>query len=317
MVMSQGRSQTDKQSENSVVQVAFLGLGTMGYPMAGHLAQNPAVHTTVYNRTASVSRRWKNAYAEYPVTVASSIAQAVKNADVVMSCLGNDQDVEEVYTGSVFKVARPGAVFVDHTTTSARLAETLADKAKACGSKFLDAPVSGGQAGAEQGALAVMVGGDKEALHQIKPILASYAKAITYVGKSGGGQRCKMVNQLCVAGVLQGLSEGLSLAKRVGISADVVLQALQEGAGSSWQMIHRTTSMMEDQFDFGFAVGWMRKDLGLCLDEAQEYGLDLPLARMVDGIYQQLQELGFQRSDTSVLIKQFDLPRLNDSRDAT
>ncbi len=285
-------------------RVAFIGLGTMGYPMAGHLARKGFV-TSVYNRTAAVSRRWGEQYGEYSVVVADNVAAAVEQAEVVVTCLGNDDDVRQL-TGEILKAVGANTVLVDHTTTSATLAEELAAVARKKGVQFLDAPVSGGQAGAEQGKLAVMVGGDPAAFEAVNSVLESYAQTMTYIGDSGSGQRCKMVNQLCVAGVLQGLSEGLALAQRVGIPAETVLAALQQGAGSSWQMVNRTQSMMQGEFGFGFAVDWMRKDLGICLDEADRQGLALPLARMVDKTYQSLQEKGYQRCDTSVLIRQFE-----------
>ena len=284
-------------------KVTFIGLGTMGYPMAGHLLDK-TLEVTVYNRTASVAEKWLAEY-EHRGNITTNFADAVHQADIVVTCLGNDNDVKEIYHG-IFDSIQPGTLLIDHTTTSATLAELLSDKSQEHGSSFLDAPVSGGQAGAEQGVLTVMVGGDEKAYQQAKIVIASYAKAIKHVGKSGDGQRCKMVNQLCVAGVLQGLSEGLELAKRSGLSAETILEALQHGAGSSWQMINRTQTMMDGAFDFGFAVDWMRKDLGICLDEAQKHGLDLPLAKMVDGEYEKLQEKGCQRQDTSVLIRQFD-----------
>ncbi|MEE9351551.1 MAG: NAD(P)-dependent oxidoreductase [Thiotrichaceae bacterium] len=288
-------------------RIAFIGLGTMGYPMAGHLV-NKGYEVTVFNRTGAVAEKWAT---EYEGKAVASLAEAVNHADVVITCLGNDEAVYGVYAGassgqSVFDAMKQGAILIDHTTTSATLVEKLSVLAQERGAYFLDAPVSGGQVGAEQGVLTIMVGGDEQAFQQCEAVLSSYAKAIKHVGKSGDGQRCKMVNQLCVAGVLQGLSEGLELAKQSGFSAETILDALQHGAGSSWQMVSRTETMMKGEFDFGFAVDWMRKDLGICLDEAKKHGLDLPLARMVDSEYKKLQERGHQRSDTSVLICQFD-----------
>lgn len=284
-------------------RVTFMGLGNMGYPMAGHLAKK-GYPVTVYNRTASVSEKWR---LEYKGQVAENPAEGAKGADFIISCLGNDDAVYDVYSKQgVFDVMRDGTILIDHTTTSATLAEQLSVEAKEHGAHFLDAPVSGGQAGAEQGILSIMIGGEQQAYDKAVQVLESYAKSIKRVGKSGDGQRCKMVNQVCVAGVLQGLSEGLELAKRAGFSAETVLDALQHGAGSSWQMVNRTETMMNDEFDFGFAVDWMRKDLDICLDEAEKLDLDLPMAKMVNESYKCLQEKGYQRSDTSVLIKQFD-----------
>jgi len=287
-------------------RVVFIGLGRMGYSMAGHLV-GKGLDITVYNRTASVSEQWVNQYQGQRV---ANLLDAVCNADVVITCLGNDDAVKTVYgltdVQGVFDVMQAGTILIDHTTTSATVAELLSESAKKQGSSFLDAPVSGGQVGAEQGVLTVMVGGDAKAYQQAESVISHYAKAIKHVGQSGDGQRCKMVNQLCVAGVLQGLSEGLALAKKAGFSADTILDALQQGAGSSWQMINRTQTMMKGEFDFGFAVDWMRKDLGICLDEAKKYGLDLPLAKSVDAEYAKLQHRGCHQDDTSVLIRQFD-----------
>ncbi len=284
-------------------RVTFIGLGTMGYPMAGHLSDK-GYEVTVFNRTSAVAEKW---VAEYKGKALTNVSEAVSNADVVITCLGNDDAVYGVYVEQgVFDAMRQGAILIDHTTTSATLVEKLSAMAQERGAFFLDAPVSGGQVGAEQGVLTIMVGGDEPAFQRCESVLSSYAKAIKHVGKSGDGQRCKMVNQLCVAGVLQGLSEGLELAKQSGFSAETILTALQHGAGSSWQMVNRTETMMKGEFDFGFAVDWMRKDLGICLDEAKKHGLELPLAKMVDGEYKKLQQRGHQRSDTSVLICQFD-----------
>ncbi len=300
-------------------RITFIGLGTMGYPMAGHLVDK-GYQVTVFNRTVSVAEKWAKEYkykgkGKGKGKVAANLAEAVSGADVVISCLGNDDAVYSIYAEQgVFDALRATkqaskkehVVLIDHTTTSATVVEKLSPMARLVGAEFLDAPVSGGQIGAEQGALTIMVGGNEQAFLSCEGILSSYAKAVKHVGESGNGQRCKMVNQLCVAGVLQGLSEGLELAKKSGFSAETVLDALQYGAGSSWQMLNRTKTMMDGEFDFGFAVDWMRKDLGICLDEAKKHGLELPLARMVDGEYEKLQEKGCQRKDTSVLIRQFD-----------
>ena len=284
-------------------KISFIGLGTMGFPMAGHLADK-GFNVTVFNRTVEVSKKWVR---QYSGKVAKSLVEAVRNADVVITCLGDDDSVFHVYTESgVFDAMKKGVILIDHTTTSATMAEKLSAMISEKNGFFLDAPVSGGQVGAEQGLLTIMVGGDALAFEWITDILSCYANNVQRVGRSGDGQRCKMVNQLCVAGVLQGLSEGLELAKRSGFSAETILGALQQGAGSSWQMINRTQTMIDGEFDFGFAVDWMRKDLGICLEEARKYNLVLPLAEMVDGKYQALQERGYQKKDTSVLIRQFD-----------
>lgn len=288
------------------MRIAFIGLGTMGYPMAGHLAK-AGFDVTVYNRTQAVSDRWIQ---DYQGKQALTPAQAAEQAEVVITCVGKDDDVREVYfdEDGVFSTLPKGGICIDHTTTSATLAEDFAEVAEEqLGHAFLDAPVSGGQAGAEQGQLTIMVGGDENVFEQALPVMKAYAKAVSRIGGAGMGQRCKMVNQICVAGVLQGLSEGLSFAKSAGIDAETVLQALQHGAGSSWQMVNRTKTMMNDEFDFGFAVDWMRKDLGICLDEANNLGVSMPMTKEVDRAYGKLQKAGHERSDTSVLIKQFAL----------
>ncbi len=286
------------------MNIAFLGLGTMGFPMAGHLAAT-GHEMVVYNRTQSVADKWNEQYKGWK---AATPAEAVQFCEIAITCVGNDKDVREVYQGEqgIFSSIPEGITLIDHTTTSAALAQELASQAAEKSNTFLDAPVSGGQAGAEQGLLTIMVGGDESALKKAKPLLANYATAIKYIGESGAGQHCKMVNQLCVAGVLQGLAEGLAFAQKVGISSDVVLDALQQGAGSSWQMANRTHTMMAGEFDFGFAMDWMRKDLDICLNEAAKMGLTLPLAELVDANYQELQVRGYSRCDTSALIKQFD-----------
>lgn len=290
------------------MNIAFLGLGTMGFPMAGHLA-NDGHKMVIYNRTQSVADKWLKQYKGWR---ASTPKEAVQYCDVVITCVGNDNDVREVYMGEqgIFSAIPEKAIIIDHTTTSATLAEELAEQANKKGVRFLDAPVSGGQTGAEQGLLTIMVGGDEDVLDKCEPLLECYATATRHIGENGAGQRCKMVNQLCVAGVLQGLAEGLALAEASGIESDVILDALQQGAGSSWQMVNRTHTMMAGDFNFGFAVDWMRKDLDICLDEAAIAGLNLPLAKLVDKEYQELQQRGYSRCDTSVLIKQFD----NDNR---
>jgi 3-hydroxyisobutyrate dehydrogenase len=289
-------------------KLAFIGLGTMGFPMAGHLADK-GYPLSVYNRTTSVAEKWLESMGTTPaLSIALTPAEAAKNTDVIFTCVGNDNDVREVYFGDngIFKTIRPGSTLIDHTTTSAILAKELATQAKTRHCHFLDAPVSGGQVGAENACLTIMVGGDPKVFSAHEEILQSYAKAIKHVGSSGYGQLCKMVNQICVAGVLQGLSEGLWLAKQSGFEASTILDTLQHGAAGSWQMTNRTENMMADQFDCGFAVDWMRKDLQICLDEASRLGIELPMTKQIDNYYQQLQQRGYSRSDTSVLIKQFD-----------
>jgi len=280
----------------------FIGLGAMGFPMAGHLSK-AGFDVTLFNRTQSKADVWLE---QYNGQKSTSITQAVKNADIVFSCVGNDNDVREIYT-EIFKTVPTGAILVDHTTTSAQLARELAAIAKQKELTFIDAPVSGGQVGAEQGTLTIMAGGDKISFNKIVPIINHYAKAVTLIGDVGAGQTCKMVNQLCVAGVLQGLSEGLNLAKSSGINAETILNVLQYGAASSWQMVNRTETMMNDEFDFGFAIDWMRKDLAICFDEAEKLGIELPMSKLIDKRYAKLQEKGYGRSDTSALIKQFDI----------
>ncbi len=289
----------------TTTKVTFIGLGAMGYPMAGHLA-NKGYDVTVYNRTAAKAQQWLK---EFDGQHARQIAEAVKTADVVLTCVGNDNDVWQIYQ-EIFKNAKSGAILVDHTTTSAELARKLGRIANENGLSFIDAPVSGGQAGAEQGILTVMAGGEKSVFEQVQPILKSYAKAVTLIGEVGQGQVLKMINQICFIGVLQGLSEALTLAKASGIDAKTIVDVLQHGAAGSWQMINRTETMMNNEFDFGFAVDWARKDLAICMQEAAKLGVELPMTKQIDETYKSLQERGYSRADTSVLIKQFD----NESR---
>ncbi len=290
------------------INIAFLGLGAMGYPMAGHLANN-GFTLTVYNRTTSVAEKWLT---EYTGQSAITPADAVKNADIVITCVGNDNDVRSIYCGddkqnqSIFSAIKANTILIDHTTTSANLARELAQIAAQHQAHFLDAPVSGGQVGAEKGCLTIMVGGDRNVYQQAHPIMQCYAQAISLIGSVGYGQRCKMVNQLCIAGILQGLSEALTFAKAAGIDAQTVVNTLQHGAAGSWQMVNRTETMMDNQFDFGFAIDWMRKDLAICFDEAERLQVELPLAKFVDNKYKELQLNEHGRSDTSALIKQFD-----------
>ncbi len=282
-------------------RIAFIGLGVMGYPMAGHLAQS-GHQVTVYNRTTEKAERWA---AEFLGRVAKTPAEAAENAEYVCICVGNDDDVRSVMLGveGVLAGIQPGAIVMDHTTTSATLALELAQFCHTAGVKFIDAPVSGGQAGAENGVLTVMCGAELAAFEQASSIMACYAKKVEWMGAVGQGQRCKMVNQICIAGILNGLSEALALAQKAELDIAKVVDTLQHGAAGSWQMVNRMETMAKDQFDFGFAIDWMRKDLGICLDEAKQYGLDLSMVESVDRQYAALQQRGLGRMDTSVLAR--------------
>jgi len=284
-----------------ITNVSFIGLGVMGYPMARHL-QNAGYSTTVYNRTEAKAKQWAE---EYKGQSASTPREASEGSDIVFVCVGNDDDVRSVIYGDdgILAGLKPGAILVDNTTTSATLAIELAKACEVQGNHFIDAPVSGGQAGAENGVLTVMCGGNEAAFNIAKPVIQSFAKAITLLGENGQGQRCKMANQICIAGVLKGLSEALILAEKSNLDIDLVVETLKHGAAGSWQMENRASSMAQDKFDFGFAIDWMRKDLGICLDEAKANGISLPLTEEVDKEYQSLQEQGLGRMDTSVLIK--------------
>ena len=287
------------------LNVAFLGLGVMGYPMAGHLAQ--AGHqVTVYNRTAAKSVAW---CAEFPGAGTSKHAAtprlAAQHADIVFSCVGNDDDLRSVTLGAdgAFAGMKPGAVFVDHTTASASVARELFTAAKNLGLNFVDAPVSGGQAGAQNGMLTVMCGGDAAAFAAAQPAGMAFSKAFTHLGASGAGQLAKMVNQICIAGLVQGLSEAIAFGQQAGLDMNQVLDVIGKGAAQSWQLDNRGKTMVADKFDFGFAVDWMRKDLGLVLDEAKRNGARLPVTALVDQFYADVQHMGGQRWDTSSLIK--------------
>lgn len=281
-----------------------MGLGTMGYPMAGHLHRN-GFDTRVFNRTSSVKLAWVK---EYGGAACDGVAEFAQTCDVIMTCLGNDDDVHACYLGEqgLLPHARPGTLLVDHTTTSAQLAKQLQQAAHERQLEFIDAPVSGGQAGAVAGQLTVMAGGEEKAFNRALPFLQAYGKRISYLGGSGNGQLCKMVNQICIAGVLQGLAEGLAFAERAELDTDTVLQAISAGAAGSWQMENRWQTMHQRKFDFGFAVDWMRKDLAFCRAEAVAMGLELTCVEAVDERYALLQAKGENRSDTSVLVKQFD-----------
>ncbi|EHV5553439.1 NAD(P)-dependent oxidoreductase [Vibrio parahaemolyticus] len=282
-------------------RVAFIGLGVMGYPMAGYLS-NTGYETKVYNRTKAKADKWA---AEYNGIACETPREAAEGCDIVFTCVGNDNDVRSVVYGEegLLVGLKAGAVLVDHTTTSAELAVELADACKKVGNHFIDAPVSGGQAGAENGVLTIMCGGEPSVFDHVAPVMDVYAKQITLLGENGQGQRCKMVNQICIGGILQGLSEALLLAQKSGLDIEQVVETLKHGAAGSWQMENRATTMAQDKFDFGFAIDWMRKDLGFCLEEAERVGLELPLTKMVDEQYAGLQREGLGRMDTSVLIK--------------
>jgi 3-hydroxyisobutyrate dehydrogenase len=283
--------------------VAFLGLGVMGQPMAGHLAR-AGHHVTVYNRTASKAAAWVQAHAGLHVRSAATPREAASGAHIVFACVGNDNDLLEVSTGpdGAFGGMPAGAVFVDHTTASADVARRLHALALGAGLHFIDAPVSGGQAGAVNGALTVMCGGDTEPFDRIKPVALAFAKAVTRMGDSGTGQLAKMVNQICIAGLVQGLAEALAFGQRAGLDLPLVLDVIGKGAAQSWQLDNRGKTMVAGQFDFGFAVDWMRKDLGLVLEEARRNGAQLPVTALVDQFYAEVQALGGHRWDTSSLI---------------
>ena len=281
-------------------RVAFLGLGVMGYPMAGHLAR--AGHAvTVYNRTASKAQAWA---AEHGGATAATPREAAGGADLVFACVGNDDDLRSVVLGEGGALAgmKPGAIFVDHTTASAEVARELHALARQQGLHFVDAPVSGGQAGAVNGALTVMCGGDAAAFDAMKPVAMAFARAVTLVGASGSGQLAKMVNQVAIAGLVQGLSEAIAFGERAGLDMLLVLEVIGKGAAQSWQMDNRGRTMVEGRFDFGFAVDWMRKDLGLVLQEARRNGAKLPVTALVDQFYADVQSAGGGRWDTSSLI---------------
>jgi 3-hydroxyisobutyrate dehydrogenase len=283
------------------MRVAFVGLGVMGYPMAGHLAAAPDVEVTVHNRTASRAEQWAG---EHAGRLADSPEEAARDADVVMTCVGNDDDVRDVVLGAggVLGGLREGAVLVDHTTASASLARELHAACAAAGVGFVDAPVSGGQSGAENGVLTVMCGGEPDVFERVEPVVQHYARAVTLLGPPGAGQLTKMVNQVCIAGVLQGLSEGLAFGARAGLDMDQVIDVISQGAAGSWQMQNRGPTMVRGEFDFGFALDWMRKDLAIVLAEGGRNGAHLPVTALIDQFYGRLQRQGHGRWDTSSLI---------------
>lgn len=286
------------------MKVGFIGLGTMGFHMAGHLA-SAGFSTVVYNRTEVRVIEWLN---QHQGESCANIAELAQQCDVIMSCVGNDDDVRGVYfgDGGILSNAIKGATLIDHTTTSAVLAKELEQQAVQLGLSFLDAPVSGGEIGAVNGQLATMVGGNSAALDTVMLMLNSYSKAVTHMGAAGNGQLTKMANQICIAGVLQGLSEALTFAEASGLNIDQVSDAISGGAAGSWQLSNRLKTMHAREFDFGFAIDWMRKDLAFCLAEAKQHQLELMCTKHVDEVYSQLQNQGESRSDTSVLVKQYD-----------
>ncbi len=285
------------------MQLAFIGLGVMGYPMAGHLQQKAGA-VRVYNRSAEKARKWVE---EFGGESASTPAEAARDCDLVMLCVGNDDDVRQVALGENGALAgmKPGSILIDHTTASVTLARELEAGASSRGVDFLDAPVSGGQAGAENGALTIMIGGEPQTYERAESTLAAYAAFSKLIGPVGSGQLAKMVNQICIAGVVQGLAEALNFALRAGLDAEAVIETISKGAAGSWQMSNRCQTMLRDEYEFGFAVDWMRKDLGMAIEEAERIGAELPVTRTVDSFYREVQEMGGGRWDTSSLLTRF------------
>ena len=284
-----------------MAKVAFVGLGVMGYPMAGHLTTKAGHEVTVFNRTAAKADKW---VAQFAGKAAPTPKAAAEGQDFIMACVGNDNDVREVMLGSegIFAGARKGAIVVDHTTASAEIARELYAEAKSRGFSFVDAPVSGGQAGAENAVLTVMCGGDAAPFASAEKVIAAYARACNLIGASGSGQLAKMANQICIAGVVQGLAEALHFAQRAELDIEKLIATISKGAAQSWQMENRYKTMVAGKFDFGFAVDWMRKDLAICLAEARTNGAHLPATALVDQFYSQVQKMGGRRWDTSSLI---------------
>jgi 3-hydroxyisobutyrate dehydrogenase len=293
--------------EKNKDKIAFIGLGVMGYPIAGHLA-TAGYDVTVFNRTGSKADEWVK---KHGGRSAATPAQAAQGAAFVLACVGNDDDVRQVCTApdGAFQGMRQGAIFIDHTTASARLARELAAAAREKRLGFLDAPVSGGQGGAEKGILTVMVGGDEATFQQARPPLSAYARSVKRLGPSGSGQLAKMVNQICLAGLIQALAEALHFARVAGLDPKAIVEAISQGAAQSWQMDNRAATMIEGKFDFGFAVDWMRKDLMIALDEARHNGAHLPVTALVDQFYAEVQSLGGNRWDTSSLIARLEAPK--------
>ncbi|MCT9000102.1 NAD(P)-dependent oxidoreductase [Chelativorans intermedius] len=284
-----------------MAKVAFIGLGIMGYPMAAHLKNRGGHDVTVYNRTAAKAEKW---VAEHGGAMAPTPAEAARDKDFVFACVGNDDDLRSVTLGEdgAFAAMKAGAVFIDNTTASATIARALASEAQKRGLGFIDAPVSGGQAGAENGVLTVMCGGDQATFDKAKPVIEAYARMVGLMGPAGAGQLTKMVNQICIAGLVQGLAEGIHFGKKAGLDIEKVVEVISKGAAGSWQMENRYKTMNAGQYNFGFAVDWMRKDLGICLAEANENGAKLPVTALVDQFYKEVQEMGGRRWDTSSLL---------------
>ncbi len=292
-----------------MAKVAFIGLGVMGYPMAGHLLKKGGHDVTVYNRTFAKAEKWVSEYGAG--RAAKTPAEAAKDAEFVFCCVGNDDDLRSVTIGKdgAFETVKAGSVFIDNTTASADVARELHAAGKAKGFDFIDAPVSGGQAGAENGALTVMCGAEPDAFARAKPVIEPYARMVNLIGPPGAGQLTKMVNQICIAGLVQGLAEGLHFADRAGLDIPAVMDTISKGAAQSWQMENRWQTMVDGKFDYGFAVDWMRKDLSICLDEARNNGANLPVTAIVDQFYGEVQDMGGNRWDTSSL-----LARLNHAK---
>lgn len=290
-----------------MLNTAFIGLGTMGFPMAGHLA-NAGFRVTVYNRTTSKADNWINKYTGYK---AETPAQAAAQADMILICAGRDSDVEALMIGSdgILSSARPGTLIIDHTTTSSRLAETMAALCQKHQCHFVDAPVSGGQQGAENGTLSIMCGCDDNLFETVRKVTAPYTRAIVHMGPTGFGQKTKMVNQICIAGLLQGLAEGIHFAQQNGLDTEKVIEVISQGAAGSWQMQNRHKTMLGNEYNHGFALDWMRKDLGICLDQARESNASLPVTALVDQFYAELQNMGCGREDTSALLKRLQRSR--------
>ncbi|MDC3022276.1 NAD(P)-dependent oxidoreductase [Pelagibacteraceae bacterium] len=284
----------------SIKNVSFIGLGVMGYPMAGHL-QNKGYNVTVYNRTTAKAEKWVE---EYKGSMAKTPGEASQNSEIVFMCVGRDEDIIEVMEGEdgILSKVTEGSIIVDHTTASAEIARNYYQKLKDKKLSFLDAPVSGGQAGAENGVLSIMIGGDEKDYNTVKPVLTSYGKAVELIGPSGSGQIAKMINQICIAGLVQGLSEAMAFGKKSNVDMEKVLSVISKGAAQSWQMENRYRTMLDGKFDYGFAVDWMRKDLSICFNEADKNGANLPITKIVDKYYEEVQKNGGNRFDTSSLM---------------
>ncbi len=284
-------------------KVSFIGLGVMGYPMAGHISKG-GHDVTVFNRTISKAEKWIK---EYKGKLAKTPKEAAKDCDFIFTCVGNDNDLREVTLGEngLFKTAKKNSVYIDNTTASAEIARDLYKKAKSSDFNFLDAPVSGGQAGAENGALTVMIGGDEDSFNKALPIIDCYSKKMKLLGPAGNGQLAKMVNQICIAGLVQGLSEAINFGINAKLKMEDVIETISKGAAQSWQMENRFKTMIDDKFDYGFAVDWMRKDLKIAMEEAKRNNSPLPITKIIDGYYEEVQKMGGSRWDTSSLIKRF------------